>query len=49
MICPLGRVKMSARLDLEVDDTIRVLRKIDILAILKELISLKDGQVKLMT
>ncbi|MDC0227907.1 DNA-directed RNA polymerase subunit beta [Alphaproteobacteria bacterium] len=39
----VGRVKMSARLDLEVDDSIRVLRKIDILAILKELISLKDG------
>ena len=39
----VGRVKMSARLDLEVDDTIRVLRKVDILAILKELVSLKDG------
>ena len=39
----VGRVKMSARLDLEVDDTIRVLRKVDVLAILKELISLKDG------
>ena len=39
----VGRVKMSARLDLEVDDTLRVLRKIDILSILKELISLKDG------
>ena len=39
----VGRVKMSARLDLEVDDSLRVLRKVDILAILKELISLKDG------
>ncbi len=39
----VGRVKMSARLDLEVDDTIRVLRQVDILSILKELISLKDG------
>ena len=39
----VGRVKMSARLDLEVDDTLRVLRKVDILAIIKELISLKDG------
>ena len=39
----VGRVKMSARLDLEVDDTLRVLRKVDILSILKELISLKDG------
>ena len=39
----VGRVKMSARLDLELDDSLRVLRKVDILAILKELISLKDG------
>jgi len=39
----VGRVKMSARLNLEVDDTLRVLRKVDVLAILKELISLKDG------
>ncbi len=39
----VGRVKMSARLDLEVDDKLRVLRKIDILYIIKELISLKDG------
>ncbi len=39
----VGRVKMSARLDLEIDDTLRVLRKIDILSIIKELISLKDG------
>jgi len=35
----VGRVKMSARLDLELDDSLRVLRKVDILAILKELIS----------
>ena len=39
----VGRVKMSARLDLDFDDSLRVLRKVDILAILKELISLKDG------
>jgi DNA-directed RNA polymerase subunit beta len=39
----VGRVKMSARLDLDIDDSIRVLRKVDILAIIKELISLKDG------
>ena len=39
----VGRVKMCARLNLEVDDSIRVLRKLDILAILKELVSLKDG------
>ncbi|MDC6451690.1 DNA-directed RNA polymerase subunit beta [Alphaproteobacteria bacterium] len=39
----VGRVKMSARLDLDFDDSLRVLRKVDILAILKELVSLKDG------
>jgi len=39
----VGRVKMCARLNLEVDDSIRILRKLDILAILKELVSLKDG------
>ena len=39
----VGRVKMSARLDLDLDDNLRVLRKIDILAIMKELVSLKDG------
>ena len=39
----VGRVKMCARLNLELDDTIRILRKVDILAIVKELISLKDG------
>ena len=33
----VGRVKMSARLDLEVDDTIRVLRKIDILSYFKRI------------
>ena len=40
----VGRVKMSARLNLEVDDSIRVLRKVDVLAILKILVNLKDGQ-----
>ncbi len=39
----VGRVKMSARLNLDSDDSLRVLRKVDVLAILKELISLKDG------
>ena len=34
---------MSARLNLEIDDTLRTLRKTDILAILKVLIGLKDG------
>ena len=39
----VGRVKMSARLNLEIDDSLRVLRKVDILSIIQELISLKDG------
>ena len=39
----VGRVKMSARLNLDVDDTHRTLRKIDILSIVKLLVDLKDG------
>ena len=39
----VGRVKMSARLNLDMDDSLRVLRKVDVLAIIKELVSLKDG------
>ncbi len=43
----VGRVKMNARLDFdkdEVPDTIRVLRKADILNIVKVLVGLKDGR-----
>ncbi|WP_281685059.1 DNA-directed RNA polymerase subunit beta [Thalassobaculum salexigens] len=40
----VGRVKMNARLGLETDDQLRVLRKEDILAILKVLVDLKDGK-----
>ena len=40
----VGRVKMNSRLDLETDDQMRVLRKEDILAILKMLVGLKDGR-----
>jgi len=40
----VGRVKMNARLDLEADDQFRILEKADILAILKYLHGLKDGQ-----
>ena len=39
----VGRVKMNSRLDLEVDDNMRVLRKEDILSVLKVLVNLKDG------
>jgi len=40
----VGRVKMNARLGTETADTVRTLRKEDILAILKVLIELKDGR-----
>jgi len=40
----VGRVKMNARLGLETADTVRVLRKADILAVVKVLVQLKDGQ-----
>lgn len=40
----VGRVKMNARLGLEAPDTMRVLRKDDILSILKVLCDLKDGR-----
>ena len=40
----VGRVKMNARLDLDAPDNLRVLRKEDILAILKYMNDLKDGK-----
>ena len=40
----VGRVKINARLGLDVDDQIRVLRRDDILAMLKVLVELKDGK-----
>ena len=40
----VGRVKMNSRLELDTDDTVRVLRKQDILAILNVLVDLKDGR-----
>ncbi|MFV3073945.1 DNA-directed RNA polymerase subunit beta [Niveispirillum fermenti] len=40
----VGRVKMNARLGFETDDQMRVLRKEDILKILKILVELKDGR-----
>ena len=40
----VGRVKMNARLGIECPDTVRVLRKDDILAIVKLLVELKDGR-----
>ena len=40
----VGRVKMNSRLELETEDSLRVLRKEDILAILRVLTGLKDGR-----
>ncbi|MBU0863678.1 MAG: DNA-directed RNA polymerase subunit beta [Alphaproteobacteria bacterium] len=40
----VGRVKMNSRLNLQTDDQVRVLRKEDVLAILKTLVDLKDGR-----
>src|SRR5207248_2992732 len=40
----VGRVKMNSRLGLTTDDTVRALRKQDILAILNVLVDLKDGR-----
>jgi DNA-directed RNA polymerase subunit beta len=40
----VGRVKMNMRMGLDAPDTMRVLRKEDILAILKALVDLRDGR-----
>src|SRR3982751_4972694 len=40
----VGRVKMNMRLDLEAPDTMRVLRKEDILSVVKTLVDLRDGK-----
>ncbi len=40
----VGRVKMNMRLGLDAEDTVRTLRKEDILAILKALADLRDGR-----
>jgi DNA-directed RNA polymerase subunit beta len=43
-LSPVGRVKLNARLGIETDDTIRVLRREDILAVIKMMIEIKDGR-----
>ncbi|NNL72202.1 MAG: DNA-directed RNA polymerase subunit beta, partial [Silicimonas sp.] len=40
----VGRVKMNMRLDLDADDTVRTLRKEDIVACVKALVELRDGK-----
>ncbi|XBQ16230.1 MAG: DNA-directed RNA polymerase subunit beta [Oceanicaulis sp.] len=43
-LSPVGRVKMNMRLDLECPDDVRVLRKEDIIAVLKVILGLRDGK-----
>ncbi|MGE0501766.1 MAG: DNA-directed RNA polymerase subunit beta [Rhizobiaceae bacterium] len=40
----VGRVKMNMRLELKAEDTVRVLRKEDILAVVRTLVELRDGK-----
>jgi len=40
----VGRVKMNMRLELDAPDTQRTLRKVDILAVVKALVDLRDGR-----
>ncbi|MBI1235034.1 MAG: DNA-directed RNA polymerase subunit beta [Alphaproteobacteria bacterium] len=40
----VGRVKMNMRLDLDAPDDVRVLRKEDIIAVLRTLVDLRDGK-----
>jgi DNA-directed RNA polymerase subunit beta len=40
----VGRVKMNMRLDLDAEDTVRILRKEDIIAVIRTLVDLRDGK-----
>jgi DNA-directed RNA polymerase subunit beta len=40
----VGRVKMNMRLDLDAEDTVRVLRREDIIAVIRTLVDLRDGK-----
>src|SRR6188768_4402373 len=40
----VGRVKMNMRLDLDAPDTMRILRRDDILAVIRTLVDLRDGK-----
>ena len=40
----VGRVKMNMRLQLDAEDTVRTLRKEDIIAVVKALVELRDGK-----
>ncbi|MCP4923530.1 MAG: DNA-directed RNA polymerase subunit beta, partial [bacterium] len=40
----VGRVKMNSRLDMDVEDSVRVLRREDVIEIVRTLLELKDGR-----
>ena len=40
----VGRVKMNMRLDLDAEDTVRILRKEDIVEVVRTLVNLRDGR-----
>ncbi len=40
----VGRVKMNMRLDLDAEDTVRTLRREDMIAVVKALVDLRDGK-----
>jgi DNA-directed RNA polymerase subunit beta len=40
----VGRVKMNMRLDLKAEDTVRILRKEDIISVIKTIVALRDGR-----
>ncbi|MFG1414206.1 MAG: DNA-directed RNA polymerase subunit beta [Pseudomonadota bacterium] len=40
----VGRVKMNMRLDLDAEDTVRILRREDILSVIRTLVELRDGK-----
>ena len=40
----VGRVKMNSRLELETEDSVRILRREDLLKVVKILVDLKDGR-----
>ncbi|MEO1091988.1 MAG: DNA-directed RNA polymerase subunit beta [Pseudomonadota bacterium] len=43
-LSPVGRVKMNMRLEMETEDSLRVLRREDIIAVMKTLLDIKDGR-----
>ena len=43
-LSPVGRVKMNARLGFETEDTLRVLRAIDMIGVVRQMIEIKDGR-----